>query len=92
MVEKLFELTVGGSGSTAVDFRRWDQMSQDGMVSRVMPFDGKEGFSVWKDESGNYYKVNYQPQKEGMVSTNEPKQTFANAVALTEEEKKRLLG
>ena len=88
-----FDILPGGGYSRAETLEVWDKWGQEGKVKQMSPFDKEKGFSVWQDESGKYFRVDFQPQKEGMVSTNnDRKQTFANIVSLSEQEVKDILG
>lgn len=87
-----FEILPEGGYSRAETLEVWDEWGKEGKVEQVKPFDKKKGFGVWKDQSGKYFRVDFQAQNQGMVSTNEPKSTFANVVSLSDDETKSLLG
>lgn len=91
--DKPYEILSEGESSRAETIEEWDKIVGSGNIEQIKEFNRDQGFSVWKDESGKFFKVNFRAQSEsGSITSSEPKQTFANIVSLSKDEIKDILG
>ena len=85
-----FQLLSEGQESTAIPVASWYELLDTEKLKGVKEFDGDEP-GIFEDETGRAYRVDFRKQAEGTVNTIEKLPEFANIVAITSEEKAKLI-